>query len=176
MQNAVAASSFVYNPVDYDFVFGDFQPGDQPSGAFTTTIDLGANFPFSNIIPFLASISFGDGATTDPVSYTNENPFPVGDVSTFMVETNAVGNISRWLIDLGDPFSAPELILADQISNPGTNQFASHADGSTGSNETSGTWSIAATTPAPALSTSLAGLLSVVLLGGLLIRNKSLKV
>lgn len=178
MQNTAAASSFSYAGVVFNSVSGaDFianNPSFVPSGMFTTINDLAPNFSGS-LIGNLSSILFSDGAIMGKViTYSNPLSSSLGNVSQFNV-TLLNGNITSWLILLNDT-SANALQIASSDKS-GVTQAALHSMNSQAFSSASsvgqGTWSTIITTPAPEFSSTLGSLLSVVLLGGMLIRSRS---
>ena len=175
MQNAVAAT-YVYTGVQYTFESGtDFTLTDIPSATFTT-ISANINSFAGSLIGNLSSILFSDGASNGEVFYNNPAVFPVGNVVNFNVTTDSNGDILTWDIDLEGGSGTGGIMGLGNIpftTSQNATHFVNANTAGTFVDEAVGSWSQVTTTPAPALSTSLGGLLSVVLLGGLLMRNRT---
>ncbi len=108
---AALSATYVYSGPPYTSVGGIYTTSMRITGSFTTANPLAPNLSNVEIGPnglnLVVGWSFGNGVTT----FTTDNSVPgIGVIGAFVVSTDAVGNITAFLISLQNPPNASKYI------------------------------------------------------------------
>jgi hypothetical protein len=101
--SAFADTTYVYTGTDFTFDISPYTASEMVTGSITLSAPLADNLPLSFVLP--VAFSFSDGVQT--LSYANTNS------DTFVVSTNARGDITNWYISVAAVVSGIPLELIE---------------------------------------------------------------
>lgn len=154
----LAHADAIYTYTGQPFVYAQppYTTSDSVSGFFTLSAPLSPDLSGVYLQPI--AFSFSDGVQTR----TNRQP----GYSEFLVFTNGIGDLTTWIILVGNRYTNSQIAMAGGAEDPYNVGDLGYINGNVATNYVSGVFTETTTTPEPAtlalLSTGLLGSIAVV--------------